>query len=551
MLLEYGQPLHAFDYDLLAENRIVVRTARLNEPFTTLDGVPRILSPDMLVIADGQKAVALAGIMGGLDSEIRNETRNVLLESAFFNPVSIRRTSKKLALSTEASVRFERGVDIEGILPAADRAAQLMRELGGGTVVPGVVDQYPRPVSSPPITLDVDQAGRFLGIEITTDQALDIGRRLGLPMVRKERDRIEVRPPAFRRDLTRPVDLMEELARIIGYDRIPITYPRGASTAAKEPATLSLRRRIEEILTGLGFDQIITYSFIAEKWAAFFSPSAAIPGNTPYLALSNPLSEDQTAMRTSLLPGLLSTLKRNLDQRNLNLRIFEVGKVFYPVAEPGQLPRENTRLGVLWSGKRYPESFHQKGDLVDFYDLKGVAEGLLEMLRVQGATLAPVQNRPWYRPEQAVGIVSPVGLLGEIGEIAPAVRDLFDFRESAYVLDLDLDHCARAIQETPTFKPWPRYPEIARDIALILDEPVTWKAIQDEIHSLNQPLIEAVELFDLYRGKPIPAGKKNLGIRLHYRSGEQTLTDEVVSPLHQQVVEHIMNKFQATLPGAK
>jgi phenylalanyl-tRNA synthetase beta chain len=505
----------------------------------------------MLVIADGQKAVALAGIMGGLDSEIRNETRNVLLESAFFNPVSIRRTSKKLALSTEASVRFERGVDIEGILPAADRAAQLMRELGGGAVVPGVVDQYPRPVSNPPITLDVDQAGRFLGIEITTDQALDIGRRLGLPMVRKERDRIEVRPPAFRRDLTRPVDLMEELARIIGYDRIPITYPRGASTAAKEPATLSLRRRIEEILTGLGFDQIITYSFIAEKWAAFFSPSAAIPGNTPYLALSNPLSEDQTAMRTSLLPGLLSTLKKNLDQRNLNLRIFEVGQVFYPVAEPGQLPRENTRLGVLWSGKRYPESFHQKGDLVDFFDLKGVAEGLLEVLRVQGATLTPVQNRPWYRSKQAVGIVSPVGLLGEIGEIAPGVRDLFDFRESAYVLDLDLDHCARAIQETPTFKPWPRYPEIARDIALILDEPVTWKAIQDEIDSLNQPLIEAVELFDLYRGKPIPAGKKNLGIRLHYRSGEQTLTDEVVSPLHQQVVEHIMNKFQATLPGVK
>ena len=550
VLLETGQPLHAFDYDLLAENRIVVRTAQPNEPFTTLDGVPRILSSDMLVIADGQKAVALAGIMGGLDSEISNETRNVLLESAFFNPVSIRRTAKKLGLSTEASVRFERGVDIEGILPAADRAAQLMRELGGGTVVPGVVDQYPRPLSIPPITLDVNQAGRFLGIKITTDQALDIGRRLGLPMVRKAEDRIEVRPPAFRLDLTRPVDLMEELARMIGYDRIPITYPRGASTAAKEPPTLSLRRRVEEILTGLGFDQIITYSFIAEKWAAFFSPLAT-PGNTPYLALTHPLSEDQAVMRTTLLPGLLATLKKNLDQRNLNQRIFEVGQVFYPAADSDQLPRENTRLGVLWSGKRYPESFHQKGDPADFYDLKGVAEGLLETLRVQGATLAPIQDRPWYRSEQAVQIVAPEGVLGEMGEIAPAVRDFFDFRESAYVLDLDLDQCARAIQETPTFKPWPRYPEIARDIALILDEPITWRSIEDEIHSLNQPLIEAIELFDLYRGKPIPPGKKNLGIRLHYRSAEQTLTDEMVSPLHQQVVEHIMNKFRATLPGAK
>ncbi len=551
VLLESGQPLHAFDYDLLAENRIVVRTARPNESFTTLDGVPRILSSEMLVIADGQKAVALAGIMGGLDSEITNETRNVLLESAFFNPVSIRRTAKKLGLSTEASVRFERGVDLEGILPAADRAAQLMQELGGGTVVPGVVDQYPRPASSPPITLDVDRAGRFLGIKITTDQALDIGRRLGLPMVRKDRDRIEVRPPSFRRDLTRPVDLMEELARMIGYDRIPITYPRGASTAAKELPSLSLRRRIEEILTGLGFDQIITYSFIVEKWAAFFTPASVTPEKLPYLALSNPLSEDQAVMRTSLLPGLLSTLKKNLDQRNLNLRIFEVGKVFYPSGDSDRLPRENARLGVLWSGKRYPESFHHKGDLADFYDLKGVAEGLLDTLRVQGATLSSIQNRPWYRPEQAVRILSSSGALGEMGEIAPAVRDLFGFRESAFALDLDLDECARAILETPTFKPWPRYPEIARDIALILDEPVTWKAIQDEIHSLNQPLIEAIELFDLYRGKPIPAGKKNLGIRLHYRSAEQTLTDEMISPLHQQVVEHIMGKFQATLPGAK
>jgi phenylalanyl-tRNA synthetase beta chain len=200
---------------------------------------------------------------------------------------------------------------------------------------------------------------------------------------------------------------------MIGYDRIPITYPRGASTAAKEPPTLSLRRRVEEILTGLGFDQIITYSFIAEKWAAFSAPLAATPGNTPYLALNNPLSEDQAVMRTSLLPGLLATLKKNLDQRNLNQRIFEVGQVFHPAAESNQLPRENTRLGVLWSGKRYPESFHQKGDLVDFYDLKGVAEGLLETLRVRGATLAPVQNRSWYRPEQAVRIIAPTGMLGK------------------------------------------------------------------------------------------------------------------------------------------
>jgi phenylalanyl-tRNA synthetase beta chain len=553
VLLEYGQPLHAFDYDLLAEKRIVVRSADADESFITLDGVQRTLSADMLVIADGCRAVALAGIMGGLDSEIRNETRNVLLESAFFNPLSIRRTAKKLGLSTEASVRFERGVDIEGVLPAADRAAQLMQEVGGGAVVSGVVDQYPRPVSSPPITLDLARTGRFLGVKVSTDQALDIGRRLGLPMVSKEQDRIEVRPPTFRRDLTRSVDLMEELARLIGYDQIPSTYPGSVATAAKEPPTLLLRRRIEEILTGLGFDQIITYSFILEKWAIFFAPKgeAASECPNPCIALSNPLSEDQAVMRTSLVPGLLTTLKKNLDQRNLNQRIFELGKVFHPAGNPEQQPRENNRLGLLWSGKRYPESFHQKGEGVDYYDLKGVVESLLETLRVGDVSLAPAQNPPWYRPQRYVRLVSPAGLLGEMGEIASPVRELFDFREKAYVLDLDLDQVGQAIQTTATFKPWPRYPGIARDIALILDEPVTWKAIQDEIESLQQPLIEAVELFDLYRGRPIPAGKKNLGIRLYYRSSEQTLTDEIVAPLHQQVVGHIMTKFQATLPGAQ
>ena len=328
-------------------------------------------------------------------------------------------------------------------------------------------------------------------------------------MVREEGDRIEVRPPAFRRDLTRPVDLMEELARMIGYDRIPITYPRGAATAAKDPPALSLRRRIEETLTGLGFDQIITYSFILEKWASVFAPEAGERRARPVSGPEQPLVRrpgghaDFPAARAADY-----ALKRNLDQRNLNQRIFEVGMVFHPTGNPEQLPRENNRLGLLWSGKRFPESFHRKGEGVDFYDLKGAAEGLLETLRVRDLSLVPAQNPPWYRSEGYVRLVSPSGLLGEMGEIAPAVRELFDFRERAYALDLDLDQCGRALVETPTFKPWPRYPEIARDIALILDEPITWKAIQDEIHSLKQPLIEAVELFDLYRGKPIPAGKK-------------------------------------------
>jgi phenylalanyl-tRNA synthetase beta chain len=544
--MELGQPLHSFDFDTLSGRRIVVRQAERGERMTTLDGQERDLTPEMLVIADGEKGVALAGIMGGLDTEIKDTTKNILLESACFEPRCIRRTAKKLGLSSEASMRFERGVDIEGAIRAADRAALLIRELAGGEIVPGWIDAYPKPLRIEPISLNTHKTSRFLGVDVPTEEVIDISRRLGLAAALQDKDSVLVTPPSFRPDLTRPVDLMEEIARLIGYDRIPATIPNISSTSRKEVGTISVRRKIREILTGLGFDEIITYSFISEKFNSIFSgaePAAPLNG----VRIRNPISEDQSIMRSSLLPGLLETMSRNWAQRNLNLRLFELGVVFTPSADSETLPKETNRLGVLWTGRRNPESHYFKSEGVDFYDLKGVLENLVDFLKINEFSVREADAPSYFVPGKYIRCYSSDDLLGEMGEISPQVRSQFDLKETACLLDLDIDQVSLKATDVPQFKPWPRYPETTRDMALILDNPILWKEIRDEILSLKEPLIEEIELFDLYSGKPIPAGKKNLGVRIHYRSNDKTLSDEQVNPIQEDLLNRILKKFGATL----
>ena len=546
VLMEYGQPLHSFDFDTLAGRRIVVRKAQPNERMTTLDGQERDLTSEMLVIADGEKGVALAGIMGGLDTEIQPSTKNILLESAYFDPRCIRRTAKKLSLSSEASMRFERGVDIEGVLKANDRAALLIQELAGGEIIPGWIDQYPQPLTIEPIALSAIKTSRFLGIKVSPENVVDISRRLGLTAAIKERDLVEITPPSFRRDLTRTVDLMEEVARLVGYDRIPVTIPNISSTSRKELKAIPIRRRIKEILTGLGFDEIITYSFISEELcSAFLDPRPST--NISFVRINNPISEDQSVMRISLIPGILMTMSKNLAQRNLNLRLFELGKVFFPSADPNTLPRETNRLCVLWTGRRYPESHYFKSESVDFYDLKGVLEDLHQELKIEDYSLRAAVPPVYFAPGKYIQIYCQDEYLGEMGEISPQVWSLFDLKQTAYLFDLDLDLLIPRVPEVPIFKPWPRFPEITRDIALIINENISWKEIQNEILSLKDPLIKEIELFDLYYGKPIPEGKKNMGVRIHYRSPEKTLSDELVNLIHEKLMKHVLEKFGATL----
>lgn len=546
ILMEYGQPLHAFDFETLGRRRIVVRRAEPGEHLTTLDGQEKILNPDMLVIADGEKGVALAGIMGGEETEIQPSTKTIFIESACFDPPCIRRTAKKLSLSSEASIRFERGVDIEGVIPALDRAALLIRELAGGEIIPGRIDQYPRPLSIEPVTLDTRRTSRFLGIAVSSEKVIEICRRLGLTAETKGKDLVEIIPTSFRRDLTRPVDLVEEVARMIGYDQIPVTIPTASAKSSKEPQAISFRKMIKEILAGLGFDEIITYSFISQEHSSIFlDPQSS---DKPSLVrINNPISEDQSVMRISLIPGLLMTMSKNWAQRNLNLRLYELGKVFSDSVDSNTLPTETNRLSVLWSGRRYPESHYFKADPVDFYDLKGGLDDLFQNLKIEDYALQAVSPPPYFNPHNYVQIFRQGIGLGEMGEISPQVRSLFDLRETAFLFDLNLDLLLAKGLEIPIFKPWPKFPEVTRDMALILSENILWQEIQEEILSLKEPLIEEIELFDLYYGKPIPKGKKNMGVRIHYRSPEKTLSDEGVNAIHERLLKKVLEKFEATL----
>jgi len=356
VMMETGQPLHAFDYDRLAENRIVVRTAIENEPFTTLDHKERLMPRDTLFICDGEKPVAVAGVMGGLNSEIETQTRRVLIESAWFNPTSIRKTAKYLGLKTDASHRFERGVNPEGVIFALKRAMSFMASICGGTVTQGIIDVYPRPYSASPLILSASETNLILGTRITSDRMGPILAGIGFETEKLDEDRWQVIPPPWRVDVSRPVDLMEEIARLSGYDTIPTTFPLLSSGLTPVSPFQRLRETIREMMVGFGFTEAINYSFISANSNDYLRLDANdIRRQT--VQVMNPLSEDQSVMRTSLIPGLLTTLQRNLSQQQKRLKLFEIGNTFIET-ETDRLPEEREMLAGLWTGSRQEPSWH-------------------------------------------------------------------------------------------------------------------------------------------------------------------------------------------------
>ena len=411
VLLEFGQPLHAFDFQRLKNGEIVVRLSRPEEDrFTTLDGQERQLDQETLLICDAARPVALAGIMGGLDSEVTLGTRQVLIESAYFNPATVRRTAKRLGLSTEASYRFERGVDPEGVIHALERAAQLMAEVGGGRVVGPRLDEYPAPLQHPRLGLRVSRANQVLGTDFSTETVAALLKRLHLPAVCLDRENLAVQVPSFRNDLLREVDLIEEIARLAGFEEIPVTLPRGQVATRRPGPEARLRNQTRQLLLGLGFFEVINYAFQSEHLGALAAPSGAAP-----LVLANPLSEEQAVMRTSLIPGLLDSLRRNTLKQAQDLRLFEAAKYS---AQPGaNLPREEAWLAGLMYGAREEVSWAVASrEAVNFSDLKGVVESLLEGLQIPEVNFRPEALPPVPHPGRQ-GLCRPpgIGLFGRGG----------------------------------------------------------------------------------------------------------------------------------------
>lgn len=550
VMMELGQPLHAFDFDRLAEHRIVVRTpSEEEEIFTTLDGKQRRLSPETLMICDGRSPVAIAGVMGGENSEIIPGTTRVLIESACFNPISIRKTAKNIGLSTDASHRFERGVDPEGTLTALERAVQLMVEIAGGTPAVGIIDQHPNPALRRPISLDIHRTNRHLGTRFAANDITQWLKSIAFFVTRIDADTLAVTPPSFRVDVSRPEDLMEEVARLWGYDRIITTLPKISADTGLPNLDFDTKQQIKDRMVGFGYTEIISYSFIGKLACDKLDmPSGDI--SRRMLEVLNPLTEDQAVMRTSLVPGLLDMMKTNMSRHVRNLKIFEIGKIFISNGQDRQ-PEEIEILAALITGARSDPSWSEKPAPCDFYDLKGAVEALFCSFKLENVRFSrmPEPACAYMRSGHTAEIHINEKCVGRIGELTAAVVDRYDLKQTAFVFELNISDLLPLLPDTVAFAPVPRFPAAERDITLIVDKGAPAGDILRKVSDCREALMEKVSLFDVYSGDPIPAGKKSISLRITYRSPHETLSDQQVHAAHSRITEELIHTFDALLPA--
>ena len=518
VMIEYGQPMHAFDYRYVKGGKIIVRRAEAGETLTTLDGNVRPLQPGMLVIADETRPVGLAGIMGGENSEIVDDTVDVVFESANFNGTSIRQTALALGMRTEASAKFEKNLDPLNTLPAVDRACELVELLGAGEVLDGVIDILnfvPQPVVLP---LETDKINRLLGLEIPEAEMVEYLRRLEIPV---ENGMVQV--PSWRSDLKCMADIAEEVARLYGYNRIPTTLPHGATTLGGYSAEATLAQKAGIVARGLGYSEILTYSFDSPK----MFDAIRLPADSPLretVKILNPLGEDTSVMRTTALPAMLETLQRNVAYHNKAAKFYEVATIYLP--QPGQvLPNEPKilSLGAYGAG-------------VTFFTLKGEIESLLQCLGIQEAEYTPVTDDPSFHPGRCARLTIAGQDMGIFGQIHPLVAQNYDMDCEVYAAQLNFTGFMSVRKPDCVYCPLPKYPTVSRDLALVCDEYNTVGCLEKCIASAGGKLLKSVRLFDVYRGPGIPEGKKSLAFSLELRADDRTLTDEDSAAVVQKIL---------------
>ena len=540
VLMEYGHPLHAFDYHRLTENRIVVRRAKPGETLKTIDAEERELTPDMLVIADAENPVALAGVMGGFDSEITDQTVDVLLESAYFHPPSIRKTSKVLGMHTEASHRFERGADPEGVIPALNRTTQLIAEIAGGEICAGIVDVYPSKREALNIKLRPERANFVLGTEIAPDDMCDILTRLGFTVS----DTFEVTAPTFRPDVGQEIDLVEEIARVYGFDNIPTTLPRGDIPIPKVVPKEDLRERVKMYLLQCGMMEAMNYAFYHPDVFDRIRLESTDPLRQA-VQIANPLSEDQSIMRTTLLPSLLANAQRNRNHQINDVQFFECSKVFIPNGTD-EYPNEPERVAGIIAGNLGAGVYGDPLRPADFFDIKGVVEGMLGRCGVSNYTITHTDH-PAFHPGRRAEIHVEDKALCVFGEAHPEVMENYDLPHEAYLFELDFERLVDVVEPMKQFEPIPIYPSVNRDLAIVLDADTPASRPTEVIRSAGGELVSGLHLFDVYTGEQVPEGKKSLAFAIEYRSTTETLTDEIVDRIHGGILEQLERELGAIL----
>lgn len=535
VMLEVGQPLHAFDMHLVAGGQIIVRRAGDGEQFITLDGQKHQLNTHNLLIADPEKGIALAGVMGGQNSEIQPDTKDVILESAAFKPQSIRATSKQVGLRTDASYRFERGSDVEICDWASRRAAQLILETAGGVMLSGNVDVYPRPFQPKPIDLRFAKTDELLGIQIQPQQQAQYLRSAGFRITQENQNSCVAEAPSFRVDIKREADLIEEIVRFHGIEKIPSTAPRGAIGCNEFDAVYDQIGDARRILTALGLTEAQDQTLISSASAKLVS--------TDVIPLANPLSADMDALRPSLLPGLIDAVRHNVSRRTTDVALFEIGKVF------NDKSAEQLRIGITVTGQADP-TFWQGNDRnakYDVFDLKGMLEEFLETFGIRGITITRNTSPSEFFLESAAVALGGKLPLGTFGQLMPALARKYDLRDPVFVAELDLGELLARRNPAKSFKPLPQFPSVRRDIAMVLDETITHEQVAQVVKKTKPQNLEGFELFDVFRGKNIPEGQKSAAYAFTYRSPEKTLTDAEVNAAHEKLLEQLKQQLKATV----
>ncbi len=540
VLLETGHPLHAFDYEKLAENRIVVRRARAGERITTLDGEERVLQEDMLVIADAASPQAVAGIMGGADSEVDDNTRHIFLESAWFLPRSVRSTARRLGLLTEAAQHFQRGADIEMAVYALNRAAMLMQELADAEIAPGVLDAYPAPTAAKSASLRFARTAALLGVEIPNDKQAEVVVGLGFEVQQRDAGGCTVAIPTWRHDVSHESDLIEEVARHYGYDNIPTTMPPVRQSATIFAPQDKRVRALRRFLAAQGLVEVMNWSFNAPDTEA---QAGMNKGDAAMVMLANPLSEKQAGMRTSLLPGLYATAAYNHKRGKRGIAAFELGPVYH-AADTETSAREPLRLGVLLSGAAQGH-WSRTERSVDFYDVKGVLESVEQHLK-RRFTLEPAAH-PAFQEGQCAAIKLRKTVIGYLGKPAAQTRKAFELPEQVYALELELDALLAAPTPPAQFEDIPQFPASLRDLAVVVGRDTTAGELIKTVRDAGGPLLQAVDVFDVYTGKPLPPEKKSIALSLVFQSPDRTLTDKDTQKSLDRIVQRLQTQCGAEL----
>lgn len=548
VMIELGHPMHAYDYDKITGKKLIARRAIEGEELHTLDDTSRKAKGEMLVIADSEKAAGLAGIMGGFETEITDTTTTVVLESADFYGPCIRRTARACGLSSEASGRFERGVDSETTIKALDRAAQLLQEMGACTVCEGIVDVYPNPKQANYVTFTPEQINNHLGTNIAKDVMLNIITSVGFDVTKDENDEITVKVPSWRNDVTCMADISEEIARLHGFDKIKSTLPNGVSMQGTQSAKQTFIDKVKASLSSQGLYETISFALTNEETFNKLN----IPQDSPLrkaVPIMNPLSDEYPLVRTTLLSSIFDNLARNLARKNDDVALFEVGSVFFPKALPvTELPDEVIKIAGAITGRRNAQCWNQANDMVDFYDAKGIIEELLANLRVTRYTVEAGTHYAMH-PGKTALFKKGRDVIATVGEVHPAVLSAYGITKPVYIFELDATTVMKYMAKDLKYKALPKYPATSRDLAMLVDVDVNAADIEKAMTKAAGQNLTQITLFDVYTGKQVEEGKKSLAFSLTFQSNDKTLTDAEIDPAIEKIVAKLQKDFNANLRG--